>query len=75
MLDHHHDKPSTSPNSHLAAGTVGAHGAPLILAGATSFLVSDMIVARDRLVRAGFVNQALLLPQYYGAQLMLASTV
>jgi len=59
----------------LAAGTVGALGAPLVLAGATSFLVSDMVVARDRFVRPGFANQAILLPLYYGAQLMLASTV
>ncbi len=59
----------------LAAGTVGALGTPLILAGATSFLVSDIVVARDRFVRPGFVNQAILLPLYYAAQVMLASTV
>jgi uncharacterized membrane protein YhhN len=43
-----------------------------LLAGALAFAVSDLSVARDRFVRAEFVNRAWGLPLYYGAVLLLA---
>jgi uncharacterized membrane protein YhhN len=55
-------------------GAVAA-GAPIILAiGAIIFGISDVFVARERFVSSGFVNSALGLPAYFGAQLLLAYT-
>jgi len=58
-----------------AAGTsashAGGHGFAL-LAGAILFWLSDLCVARERFVTQGFVNRAIGLPLYYGAQLVLA---
>jgi len=59
----------------LAVGTQGTGATVLILAGALAFYLSDLSVARDRFVRAGFVNRLWGLPLYYGAQLLLAATV
>jgi uncharacterized membrane protein YhhN len=58
-----------------AAGTVGAAGRPSILMGALAFYVSDLAVARQRFVVKTFWNKSWGLPLYYGAQLILASTV
>ena len=58
-----------------AAGTVFAAGNPAILAGALAFYVSDLAVARERFVAHSFTNKLWGLPLYYGAQLLLASTV
>ena len=58
-----------------AAGPVGAGAGPLLLAGALAFFVSDLAVARERFVARGFSNRAWGLPLYYGATLLLASTV
>jgi uncharacterized membrane protein YhhN len=44
----------------------------LIGAGAALFFVSDLAVARDRFVAAGFINRLWGLPAYYGGQLLLA---
>ena len=55
-------------------GAVAA-GAPIILAiGAVVFGISDLFVARQRFVSSGFVNAAVGLPAYFGAQLLLAYT-
>ena len=55
-------------------GAVAA-GAPIILAiGAIVFGISDLFVARQRFVSSGFVNAAVGLPAYFGAQLLLAYT-
>lgn len=55
-------------------GAVAA-GAPIILAiGAFVFGISDVFVARERFVSSGFINSALGLPAYFGAQLLLAYT-
>ena len=55
-------------------GAVAA-GAPIILAiGAIVFGISDVFVARERFVSSGFINSALGLPAYFGAQLLLAYT-
>lgn len=48
-------------------------GAPvLVAAGALTFAASDLSVARERFVRAGFVNSLWGLPAYFAAQLMIA---
>ena len=59
----------------LAAGASGAGATPRILAGALAFYLSDLSVARDRFIRETFINRLWGLPLYYGAQLLLASTV
>ncbi len=56
----------------LAAGTVAAHGHPILLAAAVVFFVSDLTVARDVFVGRAFVNRLVGLPLYYGAQLLFA---
>lgn len=58
-----------------AAGTVAAAPRPTLLAGAVAFYVSDLAVARQRFVARTFWNKSWGLPLYYGAQLLLASTV
>jgi uncharacterized membrane protein YhhN len=59
----------------LACGVTAAGGSAAVAAGALAFTVSDISVARDRFVRNEFLNRAWGLPLYYGAQLLLASTV
>ncbi|MSP61979.1 MAG: lysoplasmalogenase [Myxococcales bacterium] len=56
----------------LAAGTVAAHGHPILLGAAIAFFLSDLSVARDRFVAPGFANRLWGLPLYYGAQLLFA---
>jgi uncharacterized membrane protein YhhN len=58
-----------------AAGTVGRAGNPAIFAGAFAFYLSDLAVARERFVEKSFTNKLWGLPLYFGAQLVLASTV
>lgn len=58
----------------LACAVTGAGGPPAIAAGAIAFTASDISVARDRFVHAGFINRAWGLPLYYLAQLLLASS-
>jgi len=43
--------------------------------GATLFWVSDVGVARDRFVARSPLNRYLYLPLYYGAQLLLGTSV
>jgi uncharacterized membrane protein YhhN len=43
--------------------------------GAVTFLASDLAVARQRFVRAGFVNSAWGLPLYYLGQVLLAWSI
>jgi uncharacterized membrane protein YhhN len=59
----------------LAAATHLQQPAPLLLLGAAMFYLSDLSVARDRFLKPSFVNRVWGLPAYYGAQLLLASTV
>lgn len=59
----------------LAVGTWAAHGAPLVVAGAAMFYLSDLSVATDRFVRRSFLNRLWGLPCYYVAQLVLAFTI
>ena len=58
-----------------AAGTVGHAGRPAIALGAVAFYLSDLAVARERFVAKSFTNKLWGLPLYFGAQLLLASTV
>ncbi len=59
----------------LSVGTVAHAGNALVFVGAFAFYLSDLCVARERFVRPGFANRAVGLPLYFGAQLVLASTV
>jgi uncharacterized membrane protein YhhN len=43
--------------------------------GAVLFYLSDLLLARDRFVRAGLRNQLLLLPLYFTAQYLIALTL
>lgn len=58
-----------------AAGTVGQAGNPVVLAGAVAFYASDLAVARQRFVAATLANKLWGTPLYFGAQLLIASTV
>jgi uncharacterized membrane protein YhhN len=49
--------------------------AGVFAAGAALFYLSDLAVARDRFVQAGFVNRACGLPAYYLGQILLALSV
>ncbi|WP_411817165.1 lysoplasmalogenase [Hyphococcus sp. DH-69] len=46
-----------------------------VIAGAIGFAVSDLAVAREKFVTQKFFNKLWGLPLYYGAQLLLASSV
>lgn len=59
----------------VALGTLGAGHSGLIAAGAASFYLSDLFVARDRFVAEGYTNRLLGLPLYYGGQVLLALSV
>ena len=58
-----------------AVGSVAEAGRPMIAVGGLMFYLSDLAVARDRFVAPGFANGAWGLPLYYGAQLVLASSI
>lgn len=58
--------------SSLALSLAGAGGPATVAAGALAFTASDVSVARDRFVHAGFFNRAWGLPLYYCAQLLIA---
>jgi uncharacterized membrane protein YhhN len=59
----------------LAVASVAHAGRPAIAVGAAMFYVSDLAVARERFVADSFTNKLWGLPLYFGAQLVLASTV
>jgi len=59
----------------LALAAVAGGGPALIGLGALGFALSDVSVARDRFVSAGFGNSAWGLPLYYLSQLALAYSV
>lgn len=56
----------------FAFGTVGYDPDPRIALGAAAFFVSDLFVARNQFVTAGYVNRAVGLPVYYLGQVLLA---
>ncbi len=62
----------------MFAAAIGSHAespALTIAVGAGFFWVSDLFVARDRFIQAGFINRLLGLPLYFVAQLLLALSV
>lgn len=60
----------------MTAAAVGLAGSrPLATAGAIAFFASDVAVARDRFVRASFVNRAWGLPLYYLGQVLIAWSI
>lgn len=58
-----------------SVGAVAAGASPGIAVGAWMFAISDVSVARDRMVSPGFVNGLWGLPLYFGGQLALAASV
>ena len=64
-------RPVTAYVAVISAMLALPAGVPL---GAFAFYLSDLSVARDRFVAAGFVNRVWGLPLYYFAQLCLASS-
>lgn len=59
----------------VAAGASASTGNPALFAGAVLFALSDVFVARERFVQAGYVNRKWGLPLYFLAQLVLAASV
>jgi len=59
----------------LAIGATAAGGTGRMALGAFMFYLSDLSVARDRFVEHALPNRLWGLPMYYGAQLVLASSV
>ena len=59
----------------VAASPAGGGYIWMLIAGAVGFAVSDIAVARDQFLKRAFVNRLWGLPLYYGAQLVLASSV
>jgi uncharacterized membrane protein YhhN len=58
-----------------AIAAAGAGATVGVALGAAAFAVSDLAVARDRLVKHEFINGAWGLPLYFAAQLVLAGSV
>jgi uncharacterized membrane protein YhhN len=61
--------------SMAGAGELKPDGRLTAFAGALSFYVSDIFVARQRFLKTDFVNRLLGLPLYYGGQFMLAFSI
>lgn len=55
-----------------ATGMTVVSGSALYLTAAGLFVVSDILVARDRFIRSQLINGAIALPMYYLAQLIFA---
>lgn len=58
-----------------AGGSAGSAAAPLIIAGAWGFAISDLAVARRQFVKRSFVNGLWGTPLYFGSQLLLAASL
>ena len=61
--------------SMLGAGELEPAGRIAAFGGAMGFYVSDIFVARQRFLKAEFVNRLIGLPLYYGGQFMLAFSI
>lgn len=61
--------------SLMAAGGLNFCGRLLAFAGALNFYLSDIFVARQRFLKAEFVNRAIGLPLYYSGQFLLAFSI
>lgn len=58
-----------------SVGAWGAGAALIIPVGAIAFAISDIFVVRQRFVTPGFINKAIGLPLYFGAQLLIAWSI
>jgi len=58
--------------SLMAADELNLSGRLLAFIGALNFYLSDVFVARQRFLKAGFVNRLIGLPLYYSGQFLLA---
>ena len=58
--------------SIIGAGQLKPEGRMAAFGGAMGFYVSDIFVARQRFLKAEFVNRLIGLPLYYGGQFLLA---
>ena len=61
--------------SIAGAGELKPAGRMAAFIGALSFFVSDIFVARQRFLKAEFVNRLIGLPLYYGGQFLLAFSI
>jgi uncharacterized membrane protein YhhN len=61
--------------SILGMPRLALSGRLLVFAGAVSFYVSDILVARDRFLKAEFFNRLVGLPLYYAGQFSIAFSV
>jgi uncharacterized membrane protein YhhN len=61
--------------SMVGAGELKPAGRMAAFGGALGFYVSDIFVARQRFLKAEFVNRLIGLPLYYGGQFMLAFSI
>lgn len=61
--------------SLLCDSPLALWGRVMIFAGALSFYLSDVFVARDRFLRKDFLNRLFGLPLYYGGQFLIAFSV
>jgi uncharacterized membrane protein YhhN len=61
--------------SMVGAGGFRSAGRTAAFVGALGFYVSDIFVARQRFLKAEFVNRLIGLPLYYGGQFMLAFSI
>ncbi len=59
----------------LAAGELALCGRTRVFIGALGFYFSDLFVARQRFLKAEFLNRLVGLPLYYGGQFLLAFSV
>jgi len=61
--------------SMVGAGDLKPAGRMAAFGGALGFYVSDIFVARQRFLKAEFVNRLIGLPLYYGGQFLLAFSI
>lgn len=61
--------------SMMAADELALSGRWLAFVGALNFYLSDLLVARQRFLKAGFVNRLIGLPLYYSGQFLLAFSI
>lgn len=58
--------------STLGAAHLSSAAKTMVFAGAVSFYLSDMLVARDRFLKTAFLNRLIGLPLYYAGQFLIA---
>jgi uncharacterized membrane protein YhhN len=61
--------------SMLGTSRFAVSGRVMVFAGATSFYISDILVARDRFLKNEFFNRLVGLPLYYAGQFLIAFSI